>query len=317
MTVKDSWVLFEGVHVDFEGVGTAVIQGQIFLDSLHAGGHFTLDSGGYLQASYVDTVASSSMIFQSGSTAKTTVFSSLGGLTLKTNCNFEFTKLLIAMLSNVSFESQFGAIIPRASSVALSGALLASRLVIHGSLQIPAFSNVFINIPVLATELSECKIEVNGQFTVDSYFSLNACDVFGSGKLVILKGFASDKVVVVSVQEISISRMFNVSLGSRVHFQNSTIRLLSCTTNIYGSLLAFASSYFVLFHDSLMTIQNGSISGFRIMTCFGATTLRNSSIQAFEIVFPTQSVTVCETSTIFAGIVTTAGMIFICLHYKS
>ena len=294
-----------------------MIQGRIILDSLNVGGLFTLDSGGYLEASkYVNTASGSFTIFQSGSTAKTADFNNFGELTLKTNCNFEFTNLLVALLSNVSFESQFGAVIPRASSVALSGALLASRLVVHGTLQIPAFSNVFINIPVYATELSACKIEVNGQLTVDSYFSLNACDVAGTGKLIISQGLVSDKVVVISVQEISISRVFSVSLGSRVHFQNSTIRLLSCATNIYGSVIAAASSYFILLNDSWMTIQNGSVSGFRMMTCFGATILRNSSVEAFEIVFPTQSATVCETSTISAGILTTAGMLSNCLLHK-
>ncbi len=275
-----------------------------------------------LQASLVAALNTSRVVVSPGSKFKVAQFSTSGTLILKPNCEFTYTFLSIESSSIVVFESPIGCIVLPGATIALSGTMRSTSMLLIGALHIPAATNVTIDFPVLSNGLAGCSVVVQGILTVNSYFSMIACSVEGSGRMIILQGFSAEKNVSISVNQISIRRAFNVSFDSSVLFQNCTVQLHLCAANVHGRLIANAltSSHFDLSEDSTMAVHSTSISGFRSMMIAGsldshhaviesshvsisasaALTVGSSSIKAQLIVVAESSAVTCTSSTFLA-----------------
>ena len=305
----NSHAILDGFAVDIARVGRTVFQGALIGYSLLVGGAFTLTSSGNVAITSFLSLINSSTTFSGGSAGFIHQLSSGGIMTFEPSCSVNFGILSIANQSTVTFESQLGAIIFPSSIIALSGTLLASQLVVRGGLLIPAASSVVVRFPVVSDASDGCTIQVQGMFTVASYFSLTACNVSGAGRLHLLQGLVSESFITVSVSRIAISKIFAVATRSRVHFSNSSLALLSCNANVSGNITAESFSTFSLSHDSNLIAQSATLSGFTNMTLHGNISISNSELAATTVLFTNASSASCSFSTIRAGNMSTAGVI--------
>jgi hypothetical protein len=313
-TIAGSYAVFgsntisDDLKVVFELVDVVTIRGSLLLDSIIIGRKFTIDSGGLLEASSLNTLANSSVVCSATASLRAAILTFSGTFTLQPNCEFVYTIISVAQTSIVSFESQQGALLPTGSTIALSGSLQAVLLIVEGSLHIPLLSNVYVSFPIYSYNAG-CVINVDGVLTAASRFVLTTCSVKGSGRLVILQGLITEKVVSISVNQISISTIFNTSHSSTVHANNATIELQSCVAYVLGSISANASSRLIVLQGSRLTAQNAVLFGFLSIMVHGAAVIINTSMQASHIAFSSPSEVTCAFSTVVAGTTSAAGYI--------
>jgi hypothetical protein len=295
----------------------SVIRGHVIGDFFQFGGSVLFDSGALLEVGRLNMLPNSSAIFEGEFVGRIDQLSSGGELTFMQNCNVTYAFLSIALHSLVVFSSMLGAVISPTSTIELSGALLATKLVVMGSLVIPPFVNVTVSFPIVSDVDGGCSIQVHGHLTTASYFQLKTCEISGGGHLSILSGIAWGNTPVLSVRRLSIFKSFTVASGSSARFASSIVELKSCVAQISGNVFLQSFSHMILSSDSILTGQYAVLSGFESMTVQGSFAISNTVLEASVILFSEQSSGVCTSSAIRARSILTAGDSRIAIHYCS
>jgi hypothetical protein len=312
---EGSFVVLLEILVDLGNVDRTFIRGHAIGDFFRFGREVLFDSAALLEVGHLSTLANSSATFAGGFVGRINQLTSDGKLTFMQNSDVTYQVLSISSHSLVEFTSVLGAVIAPTSTIELSGALLAIKLVVMGSLIIPSFANVTIDLPVISDVDAGCSIRVYGHLMAASYFQLKTCEISGGGHLSILHGIVSGNVPALSVHRLSIFKTFVVASGSSVAFASSIVELVSCVAKVAGNVFANLSSQFILFSDSSLMGQHATFSGFGSMTMRGSVAINNSLFEASSILFLDGSSVVCASSTIRTGSMLTAGDSFNAKNY--
>lgn len=303
--------------VTLEIADQTLVQGYIIGDYFRFEKEIQFNSGAMVVIDDMVLSGNSSAIFSGGSTCRSNQLTSRGSLTFAPSCDVTYTMLSVSSSSRVVFESDLGATIPARSTVALSGSLRGLKLIVKGSLVIPAFSNVLLDTPLVADAETACIILVIGNLTIASYVQSKTCNVSGSGHLTIQNGINSANVSSISVNRVSIAKMFVVLPGDVINFTSAAVDLISCVASVSGSVISNSLSHFVLSSDSSLNMQNAAVTDFKSMTIHGSFSFNNSIVNAADILFAEESRSTCVFSTVRAKNMLVAGVLCSCSHARA
>jgi hypothetical protein len=306
-TVSNSLMVFDGRMLDFERVASASVQSTIIANEMRFGQTCFFGESSRVNLKKLVMTTNSSVAFADGSSSSINLIDNYGILNFSSYCSIEYSVLSSAALSHVIFQSAAGAVISQSSIIKLSGSLHASRLILLGSLVIPSLGNVLIHAPILSGSQNGCSIHVDGKLEVASEVSLQACSIFGEGRLSILNGFVAGSTISVKVKQLEIAHLFEVPSASRMFFANSSLELISCRSNISGLLLSDGLSNFSLSNDSSLIFHNANVTGFNFMKYNGNVVIQNTALDVSVALFDLASHVSCLCSKIRARNISCAG----------